>query len=184
MIIDIRQFILLVIASVGISSVSFSEEVLNNAATPTAEQLEFFERSVRPLLAEHCYSCHSSKAEKLKANLLVDSRAGLLRGGDSGAAIVPGDADGSLIIAAIRYENYEMPPKGKLPAKDIETFEKWIEMGAPWPNESAPVANPSRRILTYRQEKLSIGFGSPSLPQTSPKPRILSGREMIWIVLS
>jgi Protein of unknown function (DUF1553)/Protein of unknown function (DUF1549)/Planctomycete cytochrome C len=113
----------------------------NPPAPPTAEQLEFFERSVRPLLAEHCYSCHSSKTDKLKAGLLVDSRDGLLRGGDSGAAILPGIVDESLLISAVRYENYEMPPKGKLPASDVETLERWIAMGAPWPVEAAPAAS-------------------------------------------
>ncbi len=170
MIIDIRQFILLVVASVGISSISFSGEIPNTPSTPTAEQLEFFERSVRPLLVEHCYSCHSSRTEKLKANLLVDSRTGLLRGGDSGAAIVPGDADGSLLIAAIRYENYEMPPKGKLPPKDIETLEKWIEMGAPWPTEAAPAAKPSEKDFDLQARKAQHWVwqpvAAPSIPKT------------------
>ncbi len=124
-------------AGVGVATEVSSADPL----PPKAEQLEFFERSVRPLLAEHCYSCHSTKAKKLKANLLVDSRAGLLRGGDSGAAIELGDADTSLLLAAVRYETYEMPPKGKLPSRDVETLTRWVTMGAPWPDEDAPVAN-------------------------------------------
>ncbi|MCY2974601.1 MAG: PSD1 and planctomycete cytochrome C domain-containing protein [Planctomycetota bacterium] len=104
----------------------------------TKENLEFFEKSVRPLLVEHCYSCHSVKAEKLQAGLRVDSRAALLKGGESGEALVPGDIDKSLLISSVRYESYEMPPKGKLPAKDIETLERWVEMDAPWPDEKEP----------------------------------------------
>jgi hypothetical protein len=104
----------------------------------TKENLEFFEKSVRPLLVEHCYSCHSVKAEKLQAGLRVDSRASLLKGGESGEALVPGDIDKSLLISSVRYESYEMPPKGKLPAKDIETLERWVEMDAPWPDEKEP----------------------------------------------
>ena len=95
--------------------------------------LEFFEKEIRPLLVEHCYSCHSGKSEKLQASLRVDSRAALLQGGDSGPSIVPGDLDASIFIQAIRYESYEMPPKGKLADDEIKAFEKWIEMGAPWP---------------------------------------------------
>ena len=71
--------------------------------TPTPKQLEFFEKQVRPLLAEHCYQCHSVKAKRVEAKLLLDSRKAQLRGGDSGPAIVPGDADKRLLIEAIRY---------------------------------------------------------------------------------
>ncbi|MEQ8209321.1 MAG: PSD1 and planctomycete cytochrome C domain-containing protein [Lacipirellulaceae bacterium] len=105
------------------------------------DALEFFEKKVRPILAEHCYSCHSVNAEKLQAGLLVDSRASLLTGGDSGASIVPGNADESLLIEAVRYETYEMPPSGKLPESDIQTLEQWVNMGAPWPEEDAPTAS-------------------------------------------
>ncbi|TWT54951.1 Planctomycete cytochrome C [Rubripirellula amarantea] len=106
--------------------------------SPTSDELEFFEKEVRPVLAEHCYSCHSVDAKKVQAGLLVDSRASLIRGGDSGEALVPGDADASLLIEAVRYDSYEMPPKGKLPDQDIEALERWVEMGAPWPVEDAP----------------------------------------------
>lgn len=106
------------------------------SATP--EDLEFFEKMIRPLLVEHCYSCHSGSSEKLQASLRVDSRSALLRGGDSGPAIEPGDVDGSLFMAAVRYESYEMPPKGKLAEDEIKAFEKWIEMGAPWPAGDEP----------------------------------------------
>ncbi len=102
---------------------------------PTAVHVEFFEKEVRPLLVEHCYSCHSSRAEKIQAGLRLDSRGALIEGGDSGAAIVPGDADASLLVEAVRYETYEMPPTGKLADKDIQTLQRWIEIGAPWPEE-------------------------------------------------
>ncbi|MEO1981188.1 MAG: PSD1 and planctomycete cytochrome C domain-containing protein [Fuerstiella sp.] len=139
---------ILCIASLGMSA-DADENV------PTAVQLEFFEKEVRPLLVEHCYSCHSTKAKKLQAGLLVDSRAALLRGGDSGDAILPGDADASLLIEAVRYESYEMPPKGKLPAKDIRTLERWVETGAPWPMEDAPTgeASPPDFELEHRKSE-------------------------------
>lgn len=119
----------------------------------TAEQLEFFEKNVRPLFAEHCYSCHSVKAEKLQAGLLMDSRAGLLRGGDSGEAIVPGDVDGSLLIEAVRYESYEMPPKGKLSQPEIETIERWVKMGSPWTEEAAPTGEAAAPKFDLQQRK-------------------------------
>ncbi len=112
----------------------------------STDQLEFFEKKVRPLLSAHCYECHSVNSEKLQAGLLVDSRAALIEGGDSGESIIPGDPDGSLFMDVVRWESYEMPPTGKLPDDDIETFAKWIGMGAPWPDEAAPVATDQRNV--------------------------------------
>lgn len=123
------------------------------AAENPAEQLEFFEARVRPLLVEHCYSCHSVGAEKIQAGLLVDSLDALLEGGDSGEAIVPGDPKGSLLIEAVHYDSYEMPPKGKLADEEIEALETWIEMGAPWPEEAAPTAEAARPKFDLLQRK-------------------------------
>ena len=106
--------------------------------TFTADQLRFFETQVRPVLVESCNSCHGDT--KVKAGLRLDSRAAILAGGDSGEAIVAGDPAQSLLVAAIRYEGPEMPPKGKLPAKQVEALTRWVKMGAPWPKEAAPVA--------------------------------------------
>ncbi len=160
---------LLLASTICISSKGVANEADKNILTPpTSEQLEFFERSVRPLLAEHCYSCHSSKTEKLKANLLVDSRAGLLRGGDSGASIVPGSADESLLIAAVRYENYEMPPKGKLAAGDVETLERWVAMGAPWPNEEAPAVGKTKSDFNLQERKSQHWVWLPILAPAIP----------------
>ena len=105
----------------------------------TAEQIEFFERRIRPVLVENCYSCHSSNAKKLKGGLLLDSRAGLLEGGDNGPAIVPGDPAKSRLIVAISYQkaDLKMPPKTKLPDGVIADLTTWIKMGAPWPTEKA-----------------------------------------------
>ncbi|MBK73357.1 MAG: hypothetical protein CMO76_07940 [Verrucomicrobiales bacterium] len=109
-----------------------------DTATPNAEQLEFFENKVRPLLADKCYRCHSAKAEekgKLKAGLFLDSRAGLLLGGDSGSALTPGDPSKSFLVEAVNYRNedMEMPPKGKLKDEQIKILTDWVKMGAPWP---------------------------------------------------
>ncbi len=105
------------------------------------EKLDFFEKHIRPILAERCYKCHSAEATTLQGGLRLDSAAGVRRGGDSGPAIVPGKPDDSLLIESLRYESYEMPPDEKLPDVVVEHFVRWIEMGAPDPREekTAPV---------------------------------------------
>jgi hypothetical protein len=99
----------------------------------TTEQIEYFESRIRPLLVQHCYECHSSDAIKLQAGLSVDSREGLLKGGESGTALVSGKPEKSLLIAAVKYDGYEMPPSRKLEPREIDALIKWVEMGAPWP---------------------------------------------------
>jgi hypothetical protein len=110
-------------------------------AEPAKEDVEFFETKIRPVLVEHCYKCHSASAEKLQGKLLLDSREAARKGGESGAAVVPGDPDGSLLLQALRFENFEMPPDGKLPDAVIANFEHWIKRGAADPRDgSGPVA--------------------------------------------
>src|SRR5579885_2020833 len=96
-----------------------------------AEGLQFFEQKIRPVLVEQCYECHSAGSKNLKGGLYLDSRDGLLKGGDSGPSIEPGKAANSLLLQALKYDGLEMPPKGRLPAEVIANFEKWISMGAP-----------------------------------------------------
>src|SRR5262245_39247236 len=116
-----------------------SAELTNVGSTLTADEQQFFEKQVRPLLIKHCYSCHSAEARILKGGLYLDSRGGWMKGGDSGAVIVPGEPDKSLLIEAIRYESIEMPPKGKLAASEVTILEQWVRMGAPDPRiEGAP----------------------------------------------
>ena len=107
--------------------------------------VEFFEKLVRPLLAEKCYSCHSAKASNLFAGLRVDSKATLLRGGDSGPAMLPGNSADSLLLKALRGEaKVPMPPTGRLSAEQIATVAAWVDGGAPWPEEKvADLPNPS-----------------------------------------
>ncbi len=105
-----------------------------------AEQLEFFETQIRPLLSAHCFECHSAKADKLKGGLRLDARPEVLRGGDSGPALVPGKSAESLLMEAVQWKSLEMPPVGKLSADKIALLAKWIELGAPWPAERKPQA--------------------------------------------
>ncbi len=128
---------------------------------PKAADLEFFEKKIRPVLVQHCYECHSEQSKIVKANLLLDTREGTLRGGDSGAAIVPGDGDGSLLVEALKQEGLEMPPSGKLSDEVIADFIKWIDLGAPDPRDGkARVAKgidleKGREHWAYRAPKLT-----------------------------
>jgi len=111
---------------------------------PSAQDLQFFEQKIRPVLAQQCYSCHSAEVGKPAGGFLADSRAGLQRGGDRGAAVVPGNPDTSLLIRALRYTDSRLkmpPPKdgGQLPASVVADFERWVKLGAPWPKEAAPL---------------------------------------------
>jgi hypothetical protein len=115
-----------------------SSTVFSGAEEFSAGQLEFFEKHIRPVLAEKCFECHAADAEKVKGGLLLDSREGVLKGGDTGPAVVPGKLGDSLIIESIRHEDLEMPPKERLPEEVIRNFEKWVEMGAPDPREADP----------------------------------------------
>jgi hypothetical protein len=105
-------------------------------AADDAAGIEFFEKKIRPVLVDSCYRCHSATANKVRGGLVVDTRTGLLQGGDSGPAIVPGDPDKSRLIKAVRYtdEELRMPPKDeKLSASQIADLEAWVKMGAPDP---------------------------------------------------
>lgn len=109
---------------------------------PTAEHLDFFERKIRPVLVDYCYECHSAGAKKIKGGLVLDSRAGIQKGGDTGPAMMPGDPDASLLIEAVRHksEDTAMPPKKKLPPDVIADLEQWVRMGAPDPRKENTVA--------------------------------------------
>ncbi len=101
---------------------------------------EFFEKQIRPLLAEHCQSCHGDK--KQEGGLRLTSREAILTGGDTGQAVVPSKPDESLLIRAVGYlDEPKMPPKQKLPEADIAKLKLWVAMGAPWPvSPSTPSA--------------------------------------------
>ena len=97
---------------------------------PSARE-KFFEQNVRPLLVEKCYSCHAAK--KQKGGLRLDSIEAILKGGESGPAVVPGKPAESLLVAAINYAGPEMPPDGKLAAEKVAILTRWVASGATWP---------------------------------------------------
>lgn len=128
------QFSLLICFAIGANCVG--EENI------PAQERDFFEEKVRPLLVTECYECHSVEAKEVGGKLYLDSRAGILRGGESGPAVVPGKPEESLLLDALQYKTFEMPPEKPLPGTDIHIVSEWIQRGA-WdprtePAESAP----------------------------------------------
>ena len=99
-------------------------------ADSAAEGVDFFEKRIRPLLAEQCFECHSAQSKKVKGGLLLDSREAILQGGDSGPALVAGDPDKSRLVVAARHTDKElrMPPKRKLSDAQIADLEAWVKM--------------------------------------------------------
>jgi len=140
------------------------------ADKPTQEQLAFFEKKIRPVLVDTCYRCHSADSEKLKGELLLDTREGLRKGGTTGAAIVPGNPDKSLLIKALRYkdESMAMPPKGKLSDQTIADFEAWVKMGAPDPREGKATTTARPEIDIEKGRK----FWAFQPPASHPTPEI------------
>lgn len=117
-----------------------SPAAVQQAPAFSQQDLQFFESQIRPLLSEHCYECHSGESRILRGGLRLDHREGVLRGGDSGAAIVPGNPETSLLMQAVRYETTEMPPAGRLSDHQIELLAEWIRRGAPDPRAEVPAA--------------------------------------------
>jgi hypothetical protein len=115
-----------------VSSVMAGTATIAGEKQPSAQAVQFFEAKVRPVLADNCFKCHG--ADKHKGSLRLDSRPGILAGGDRGPAIAPGEPGKSLLIQAISYvDDLKMPPSKKLPKEQIADLAQWIKMGAPWP---------------------------------------------------
>lgn len=111
--------------------------------------LKLFEEKIRPALSSHCYKCHSAQANKIKGGLALDRREAILKGGDSGPALVPERPEESLLIKAIRRVNEDlaMPPEEKLPDAVISAFEQWVRLGALMPDLPS-LASPAPEIPT------------------------------------
>lgn len=103
------------------------------AAEPTKAQLELFEKTIRPLLTEKCHRCHGP--EKQKSGLRLDTKDGFLAGGESGPAYNADNPAESLLLDAVRYGRFQMPPDRKLADDEIAAIEKWIKSGAVWPEK-------------------------------------------------
>ncbi|MBI3417511.1 MAG: PSD1 domain-containing protein [Verrucomicrobia bacterium] len=144
-----------------------------------ADEFDFFERKIRPVLIERCYKCHSAESEKLKGGLLLDSRAGILKGGESGQpAIVPGQAERSRLIEAIRYLNddLQMPPKKKLSAEQIADFVAWVNSGAPDPRTN-PISDLRSGVSELKsQTAKAVEHWAFQLPKDQPIPPVRNPR--------
>lgn len=141
------QVLLTVLTISAAAAVAAADEP---AAAGTAEQLAFFESKIRPVLVAHCYQCHAAESKIVQGGLRLDSRAGLLAGGDSGPAISADDSATSLLLQALRYDGLQMPPAGRLPESVIQDFQTWVSMGAPDPRlapSTAPPAAPDPEAL-------------------------------------
>jgi cytochrome c553 len=116
--------------------------------SPGLAEADFFEQEIRPVLIGTCGKCHG--AEKQRGELRLDSRLAMLKGGETGPAIVPGDPEKSLLIAAVRHSgDVQMPPKGKLKDQQIAALERWVKMGAPWPTKHP--LSPDQRMAAQRK---------------------------------
>ncbi len=140
--------------------------------------VEFFEKRIRPILVERCYECHSAQANKVKGGLRLDTREALLKGGDTGPALVPGDPDKSPLIKAVRYKNQDlqMPPKSPLTPGQVRDLEQWVKMGAPDPRAVAAVSPSGRREINIEEGRKFWAFQPLANPVVA---KIQSGRNAI-----
>lgn len=147
------------------------------AGADDAKGLAFFESRIRPVLVENCYDCHSAQAlsnKKLRGGLYLDSKDGLLKGGDSGPAIVPGKPKDSLLLKTLHQTgDIKMPPKGKLPASILADFETWITMGAPDPRTAAAAKQTGLSIAEGRKFWSYQPLKKPTIP-TIANPKDIS----------
>jgi mono/diheme cytochrome c family protein len=127
------------VAAIALSALGLAAQAAQTPP-PSPAQSQFFETKIRPILVDNCYKCHSSQAEKLRGHLSLEYRDSILKGGDTGPALVPGKPEESLLIKAVRYgdPDLQMPPKGrKLTDGQIEDLVTWVKMGAPDPRVPA-----------------------------------------------
>jgi hypothetical protein len=153
---------------------SFTLALCVPASSLRADESEFVETKVRPVLVQHCYGCHSGRAKKLRGGLRMDSREAMLTGGDSGPALIPRQPDKSRLIEAVTYKNVElqMPPRGKLPEAAIADLITWVKMGAPWPKQPAPAGTGSTQsAFDLNERKRTHWAWRPIHPHNPPNVR-------------
>lgn len=149
------------------------------AAAPTAADLAFYEQTVKPILAGACFECHSHEAKKFKGGLALDSTAAILKGGDTGPALVPGDVEKSLLIKAIRYTDadLQMPPKNKqLGSDQIAALEKWVKLGAPMPDSGKQVVRRGKITDEDRQWWAFVPVRKPTVPSIVISKEVISSQ--------
>lgn len=122
---------------------------------------ELYAKRIQPLFKRHCFECHSENAEEVKGNLRLDSYEAILKGGDNGEAVTPGDTK-SFLLRVLRYEvdDYKMPPRARLPDEDIKDVERWIKAGAPGPKKN-PGPPPPKKPDDEPQENREASSAAP-----------------------
>ncbi len=159
---------------VGLSvSVSWSIRSAEQAddAAAKAKNVEFFQQEVLPILQAKCFKCHGG--EKVEGGLRLNSRTTLLKGGESGLAVDPDNADASLLIAAINYADLEMPPTGKLPQEQIDVLTRWVKLGLPWtPGEDVIAVKADHKGLEPPVNEESKKFWSFQRVQRPDVPKV------------
>lgn len=146
-------------------SLRSSSGLLMAADAPDQAGIDHFEKHIRPVLVKQCYNCHSGNI-RARGGLRLDTKQGVLNGGESGAAIIPGNVADSLLIQALKYQGHEMPPAGKLPDEVIAKFEEWIQRGAPDPRNDEAVLV-ARREIDFDEAKKFWAFQpvvTPAIP--------------------
>lgn len=160
-----------------VSLLTTTDESLAQVSNYSDEQLQFFEKNIRPAFAKYCYECHSVESGTTRGGLLVDTREGLLTGGDSGAAINPGSFEENLLWEAINWDSYEMPPSQKMPDEVIAHFKTWIKMGAPDPRVRERVEFKTKMTPAVIEEgKQHWAFQSPKRSAGSEIDEFIAGR--------
>jgi len=152
------------IAALGLASIS------NNVVGSLRDGDEFFENRIRPLLVKNCYSCHTGAR---MGGLELTSRQALLKGGNSGPAVVPGEPEKSLLLRAVAFthDQLKMPPQGKLSGEEIEDLTSWIKMGVVWPETGPPVIAPKKAPFTITPEHRDFWAFRPVQKPLVPKVR-------------
>ena len=156
---------LLLLALAGVAAPAFGAAT----AEPTAEQAAFFESKIRPILADNCYKCHSLENGKSKGGLTLDTRDGVLKGGEDGPAVKPGDPAASPLLKAVNYadKDLQMPPTkegGKLKDEQIAALTEWVKMGAPDPRMDAGKSKLTGLTAQARQHWSYQPVAKPALP--------------------
>lgn len=147
------------VAVMGLLSVFSAAAAQGSAEEEKEPGIRFFEQNIAPILKQRCFECHSHESGKAKGGLVLDSRHGWAKGGSEGPAIIPGKPDESLLIQAVRFESYEMPPDKQLPDSEIALLEKWVLMGAPDPRKSKAQKTDPAKLWALKP------IGNPQVPR-------------------
>lgn len=159
----------MVLSLVVFAVVRASAGVNASAAEPNPADVEFFEKRVRPVLVQSCIQCHGP--EKQRGGLRLDSRAAVLKGGDTGPAIETDTPDESLLVEAIGYAGeIKMPPKGRLPADQIAVLTEWVKRGSPWPADAASGNSDQKKVFDLAARRRGQWALQPLQP--SPLPAV------------